>query len=106
VGTEALAQVASGSSARTRVLAVFEREDVARGLQSHGIDPVEARARVAALSDAEIEQIAGRLDQLPAGAGSTGGAILLGLLIMFAALVITDMLGLTDVFPTVGQYGR
>jgi hypothetical protein len=60
---------------------------------------------VNALSDAEITRIAGRLDRLPAGA-DTAGAILLGLLIGFAALVITDMLGWTDVFPTVGPYSR
>jgi len=105
LATEALAQIARDGAARERVLAVFEREDVARGLERYGIDAAEARARVAALSDAEIAQIAGRLDQLPAGA-DTAGAILLGLLIAFAVLVVTDMLGWTDVFPTVGSYHR
>lgn len=105
LGTEALAQLAIGSSARARVLAVVDRADVANQLEGYGVDPAEARARIAALSDAELEQVAGRLDRLPAGA-DTAGAILLGLLIGFAALVLTDMLGWTDVFPSVGTYNR
>jgi hypothetical protein len=105
LSTEALARVAHSESGRARVLALLEREDVARGLQSYGVHPDEARARVNALSDAEIASIAGQLERLPAGA-DTAGAILLGLLIGFAALVITDMLGWTDVFPTVGPYSR
>ena len=103
--TDALARIARDGAARERVLALLEREDVARGLEGWGIGPDEARARIAALSDAEVQQIAGRLDRLPAGA-DTAGAIALGLLIGFAALVITDMLGWTDVFPNVGPVRR
>lgn len=105
LSTEALARAAHAESARARVLALLEREDLARDLERYGVRPDEARARVNALSDAEIARIAGQLDRLPAGA-DTAGAILLGLLIGFAALVITDMLGWTDVFPTVGAYSR
>ena len=105
LSTDALARVAQGESARERVLELLEREDVAAQLARWGVGPDEARARVAALSDAELQQIASRIDQLPAGA-DTFGAILLGLLIGFAALVLTDMLGWTDVFPTVGPYSR
>lgn len=105
LSTEALVQIAREESARERLLGLLEREDVAAALESYGVAPAEARARLAALSDAEVQQIAGRIDELPAGA-DTAGAILLGLLIGFAALVLTDMLGWTDVFPTVGAYGR
>ena len=105
LSTDALARMARDESARERVLALLEREDVTAQLARYGVGPDEARARIAALSDAEVQQIAGRIDQLPAGA-DTAGAILLGLLIGFAALVITDMLGWTDVFPSVGPYNR
>lgn|SRR5262245_52259565 len=105
LSTDALARLARDESARERVLALLEREDVAGQLARWGVGQDEARARIAALSDAEVQQIASRIDQLPAGA-DTAGAILLGLLIGFAALVITDMLGWTDVFPSVGPYQR
>lgn len=99
LSTDALAQIASASDARARVLAQFDREEVARGLEGYGIDPAEARARVAALSDAEIQQIAGRLDQIPAGEGNAVGLVILILAVVFIFLVITDATGLTDVFP-------
>jgi hypothetical protein len=101
VGTDALVQHARGAEAHTardRVLAIFDRADVVAEMERLGVDPLEARARIAALGDAELEQIAGRLDQLPAGE-SLGGAILLILVVAFVALVITDAIGVTDVFP-------
>ncbi len=43
------------------------REDVRQELATLGVDPNEAARRTASLSDDEIRQIAGRLDELPAG---------------------------------------
>ena len=55
------------------------REDVQQQLTLLGVDPDEAAERVAGLSDEEIQQIVGQLDELPAGEGGLGvvvGAIL------------------------------
>ncbi|MCP1315874.1 PA2779 family protein, partial [Halomonas sp. 707D7] len=41
------------------------------------------------------QQMADRLDELPAGAGGVVGA----LFAVFVILLITDILGLTDVYP-------
>jgi hypothetical protein len=106
LGTADLARVAAADSARERLLSLVERDDVARELARYGVGRDEARARIAALSDAELEQIAGRLDRLPAAGSDAVGMILIGLLILFATLVITDMVGWTDVFPQVGPYSR
>ena len=84
-------------SARDRVDAFMTREDVKAQFRALGISPEEAQARVAALSDAEIDKIAGRLDTLPAGEGAVG-AIVGAALIIFIVLLITDLLGWTDVF--------
>ena len=65
-----------------------------------GVDPAEAARRVGGLSDAEVQRIAGELDRLPAGQGAVGAVIGAALLI-FIVLLITDLLGLTDVFPFV-----
>jgi len=65
-----------------------------------GVDPSEVDARIAALSDQEISQIAGHIDEMPAGQGVLG-AIIVALLIVFIVLLITDLVGLTDVFPFV-----
>ena len=60
-----------------------------------GVDPRLARERVDALTDAQIERIAGRFEQLPAGGASVVGV----LFAVFVILLVTDILGLTRVFP-------
>jgi cytochrome c1 len=85
---------------RDRVAAFLAREDVRAQMVALGVDPVEAVNRVAGLSDAEVRQIAGNLDQLPAGQSAVGAVIGAALLI-FLILLITDLLGLTNVFPFV-----
>jgi hypothetical protein len=73
------------------------REDVRAELQKHGVNPDEAKARVAALSDAEIGQIAAKLNDLPAGQDAVG-ALIGALVTIFIILLITDILCLTSVF--------
>jgi hypothetical protein len=84
---------------RTRVMDFMLRDDVQQQLIILGVDPEEAARRVASLSDEEIQQIAGRLDELPAGEGL--GAIVGLILIIFLVLLVTDLLGYTDIFPFV-----
>ncbi|OGA71826.1 MAG: hypothetical protein A3G81_27325 [Betaproteobacteria bacterium RIFCSPLOWO2_12_FULL_65_14] len=90
VGTDA---VVSTSGERERIATFLEREDVRQQLQAQGVSPQDVQARVAALTDDEAAQLAGRIDSLPAGG-------ILGLiLLVFVILLITDILGLTKVFP-------
>ena len=90
----------SGGGDRDRVEAFLEREDVRRQMVALGVDPAEAAARVAQLSDAEVGQIVDRIDRLPAGQSALG-AVLGVILIIFLVLLVTDLLGLTNVFPFV-----
>jgi len=85
---------------RDRVAAFLAREDVRAQMVALGVDPVEAVNRVAGLSDAEVRQIAGHLDRLPAGQSAVG-AVIGAALFIFLVLLITDLLGLTNVFPFV-----
>jgi len=80
---------------RSRVLTVLERSDVQAALQAHGVSPVDVKARVAAMSDDEVAQLAGQIDNLPAG----GSDVLTIILVVFIILLITDLLGLTHIFP-------
>jgi hypothetical protein len=79
---------------RARIKSFIDREDVLAQLQTQGVTAAEAKARVNALTDDEAHKIAGRLDQLPAG-----GDIIGVLFTVFIILLITDILGLTKVFP-------
>ena len=67
-------------------------------LQAHGVTVEQAKARVAALSDAEAAQLAAQIDSLPAG-GDGVGALITAALIVFLVLLLTDILGFTKVFP-------
>jgi hypothetical protein len=79
IGTD---QVATTSSQvdRSAVLDFVTRADVAGQLQTMGLDPATAKDRVAAMTDAEVAYLAGRINSLPAGA-DTAGVILLILII-------------------------
>lgn len=82
-------------SDRERVRTFMDREDVQKQFQALGVDAQLAKDRVAALSDEEVARIAGKLDQLPAAGDSVLGV----LLAVFIILLVTDILGLTKVFP-------
>ena len=103
VGTEEAVGRPAASAAdaeRERVRAFAEREDVRRQMEALGVDPAEAAARIGNLSDEEVRRIAGHLDRLPAGQGAIG-ALIGAAVFIFIVLLLTDLLGLTDVFPFV-----
>jgi hypothetical protein len=79
---------------RERLAGMLERSEVQERLQALGVDPANAKARVAALSDAEAAQLAAQLDELPAG-----GDILWAAVLIFLVLLVTDMMGYTKIFP-------
>lgn len=81
---------------RERINEVLARADVQDQLLKQGVDLDEVDARVAALSDSEAQQMAEQLEQLPAGAG---GGVIGALFAVFIILLVTDILGLTDVYP-------
>lgn len=79
---------------RVKISAFLDREDVLAQLQLKGVSAGEAKARVSALTDEEAHNLAGKLDQLPAG-----GDVLGLLFTVFIVLLVTDILGFTKVFP-------
>jgi uncharacterized protein DUF6627 len=85
-------------AAKERITGFLDRSDVRAQLESMGVSPVEAKARVASLTNDEAAQLAAKIDNLPAG-GDAAGALIGALLIVFIVLLITDILGVTHVFP-------
>ena len=82
-----------------RIAHVLDRADVRAKLEELGVKPADVKARVAALTDAEAAQLARSIDNLPAGADGGIGAIVGAIVLIFLVLLITDLLGLTKVFP-------
>jgi hypothetical protein len=98
VTSEDLATQRSATADRARLNDLMAREDIQRELKNYGISPQEAQARVDSLTDEEVSQVAGRLDQLPAGQSALG-VIVGAAVLIFIVLLITDIVGLTKVFP-------
>ena len=86
-----------GQEARSTIKSILAREDVQTVLRAQGIDPLEARARVDSLTDAEAVRIADQIEELPAGGNFLIG-VLVAVGIIVVILAITDALGYTDVF--------
>ena len=97
VGTEAVVNAAQTQQYRERLHNALNRDDVQAQLLARGVDPAQVQARVDSLTDEEMQTLATNMDQLPAGGDSIIGA----LVFIFIVLLITDLLGLTNIFPFV-----
>jgi hypothetical protein len=82
------------STSRATVNQFLARDDVRQAMLGQGVSSQAALERVAAMSDSEVAQLAGRIDQAPAG-----GDVLGILFTVFIVLLVTDIMGLTKVFP-------
>jgi hypothetical protein len=104
VETEQVIAEDAGRTGRARVIDFLIREDVQAQLVGLGVDPHEAVARVAALSDAEVQAISGHLDTLPAG--QVHGPIIAAAVVVFLVLLSLDLFGVTDVFPFISPIDK
>lgn len=95
IGTAQLL-AASADAQRERVDAFLAREDVRKHFEALGVDAAQAEARVAGLTEAELADLSGRIDALPAGAGALE-VVLLVLII----LLILELAGAIDIFKKI-----
>jgi len=84
---------------RERLTILLDRSDVRKQLEAWGVKSEEAKAWIDSLTDREIAEIAARIDQMPAGSGL--GTLVGAAVLVFLVLLITDILGYTDIFPFV-----
>jgi hypothetical protein len=78
VGTGQLISAQQEQGERDKIRTFIGRAEVASQLQALGVNPETAKQRVDALTDEEVQRIAGNLDALPAG-GFWGELLLLAL---------------------------
>jgi hypothetical protein len=76
-----------------RIDAVLAREEVRSRLEQHGVDPIAAEERIAALTDQELSLLASELENLPAGGNLLGVAG-----VVFIVLLILELVGVIDIF--------
>lgn len=88
VTTDQVIRRADIETGRARVAAFLARDDVRGQLVLMGVSPEEAEGRVGAMSDAEVLQVAEKIDSLPAGQARGGSIVLVLLLVIILILVI------------------
>jgi len=93
LGTEAAISKYSALNDRAVLMDELQRSDVQAEMTNMGIDPAEAEARLAALTDAEISTILTQMENDSAGADIIGT-----LFTVFVILLVTDLLCFTRVF--------
>ena len=99
ISTEAVATANHIQYERNHLNQLLDRDNVKSYLRARGVEPASVQARIDGLTDAEVHALASRLDQYPAGEGF--GTLLTVAFLVFLTLLITDILGYTDVFPFV-----
>ena len=90
VGT---AQMQSNPTAVVLASVTQQRDWIRQNLVKGGVSESVALSRVAAMTDAQVAEVHQRIDELPAGA-SGEVIIIIGLI-----LVITELMGYTDIIP-------
>lgn len=95
ISTEQVVAAGAAQQERAKIAMALDRPEIQAQLEKMGISQSDAQARIAALSDAEVASISHQIDTLPAGGDGFVGA----LLFIFILLLVTDILGLTKVFP-------
>jgi len=105
VGTEATLDLTRAKQARDKINKLLLREDVKNALMAQGIDPLEAKARIDTLSDAEVIQIADEIDKLPAGGAiqvvSTTTVILIGIVVVL--IIVGIIVGIAFLAKSVNK---
>jgi hypothetical protein len=91
VETETMLDMSRGQEARETLKQFMARQDVRTTIVSQGVDPLEADARLNSLSDAEVIQLAGQIDQLPAG-GDVLGLLVTVLVVVILVLLIMRLM--------------
>ena len=87
IGTEQAVARVQAQAERDKVRTFAARADVQKQLAGLGLSAAAASERVDALSDEEVQQLAGRIDALPAGAdGGVGVATVLLILVLVLLL--------------------
>jgi hypothetical protein len=96
VGTEQMLAAESRAESLATVQAFVARAEVQSQLESWNVQPALAAECVAALSDAELQQLAMHIESQPAGAGAIG---IIG--VVFLILIILELVGVIDIFKKV-----
>lgn len=92
IGTLAGLQTAEREANLAKIGAVLAREQVREQMKALGVNEAQVEARLAALTDVELSQLAQNIDSAPAG----GVLEVIG--VVFLVLLILEAVGVIDIF--------
>lgn len=93
LGTEVVIDKYATHADRDFLLDALQRDDVQAAMVNEGVEPAEAQARLAALSDAEVQSLVMQMQNDTAGADIVGT-----LFTVFVILLVTDILCFTRIY--------
>lgn len=96
ISTQAVVQQEQLELQRNELKQFMAKDGIREQLVAWGVDPEAAQARVDSLSAEEVAQMSSRMQELPAGGDVLGAAVFI-----FLVLLVTDILGFTNIFPFV-----
>ena len=82
IGTDQVVANATAEANRDKVRDFVSRTDVQKQFESLGLTTANAAERVNAMTQDEINRIAGKIDTLPAGADSCAGWWIAGIIVV------------------------
>ncbi|MEO8445771.1 MAG: PA2779 family protein [Gammaproteobacteria bacterium] len=97
IGTDAYLSAEARAGHLADINTALSRVDVQAQLVALGVDPANAAARAAALSDSELSRVAAEMNTLPAG----GDGLLAVLGVVLIVLLILELTGVIDIFKKV-----
>jgi hypothetical protein len=92
ITTQQAVAVDARAQQEAQVRDALAREDVSRMMVEMGVDPADVDSRIASLSDAELAELHGQVEQLPAG----GVLAVLGVVLI--VLIVLELTGAIDIF--------
>lgn len=93
LGTRMLLEQQARAQRVDHVRALLAQEQVSAQMIALGVDPAQAHSRVARLTNAELLQMEGQLEALPAG-----GGVLAVIGVVFLVLLILELVGAINLF--------
>jgi len=96
IGTGYLVDAAAREASISRMEVLLAREDVARQLETLGVDHDLVVERLNGLSTAELLELEGQIDNQVAG-----GDALAVIGVVFLVLLILELVGVTDIFKSI-----
>jgi hypothetical protein len=97
VGTAEVIEDGGRAERLERLDELLSREKVREEFVALGVDPDEARLRVASLTDRELSRLEAGLEVLPAG----GEGVIAVIGVVFLVLLILEFVGVTNVFTKI-----